>query len=335
MMKRHLSCLMFAVLASAVGPTACQAATIAHWSFDASSLSHDGGGNIVGASEATGNHDATIGMGVGSGTGASGGPTFDSNPIPGTNSVAGKFGQALTLSGFTNKAAGGGQFLEFPNLTELMTAASAPGAPSYTVSYWIKTAANAPANQFTVLSDWGNSGVNPGKFAYGFGFNVTSGTATPPNTAQIRAQARSNTGPPVPVNGADIFARAVNAPSINNGDWHMLTWTFDTSIGQLKSYVDGALVDTLNLAAGVNRNMILSSSPVGTFGFKGDPNNATAQAFINGSYTLDEVWVATNVLDAEGVENLFRFNLIPEPSSLVMVVLCSLGLTITRLRRRN
>src|SRR5262249_47847959 len=126
----------FLAIASA---TTAKAGLISHWSFDANTLSHDGSGNITGASEDTGHHNASLGTGVGSATVAQGGPTFNSNTIPGSNSVAGKFGDGLTLSGSDTAAGGGGQFLMFPNLTELMTANSGPGAPSYTVSYWLKT----------------------------------------------------------------------------------------------------------------------------------------------------------------------------------------------------
>ena len=120
---------------------------------------------------------------VGSATVANGGPTFNSNTIPGTNSVAGQFGEALTLNGFNNAAGGGGQFLMFPNLTELMFAA---GAPNYTVSYWLKTT-TTNQHQFTIMSDWGNAANNPGRFTYGYGINFTSGVA------QMRAQSRNNT----------------------------------------------------------------------------------------------------------------------------------------------
>ncbi len=156
------------VLGVAVG----HAGVLAHWSFDTPTLSTDGSGNITGAADETGNHNAALGSGVGSGTGN----PYTSNTIPGTNSIAGQFGQGLTLTGFNTLAAGGGQFLTFPNLSELMTANSAPGAPSYTISYWINTT-TTNSQQFTVLGDWGNAGTNPGKFAYGFGFQFASGVA--------------------------------------------------------------------------------------------------------------------------------------------------------------
>jgi concanavalin A-like lectin/glucanase superfamily protein len=323
MMKRLARYGLLSLVALILGTDVVQAATIAHWSFDASSLSHDGNGDIVGAADSTGNHNATLGSGVGSASVANGGPTFNSNTIPGSNSVAGQFGQALTLSGFNNNAGGRGQFLEFPNLTELMTANSAPGAPSYTVSMWLKTT-TPNQHQFTVLSDWGNAGANPGRFTYGFGFNVTGG-ATP--TAQMRGQSRNNiTGAG---NGQDIFARPVSTATLNNGNWHMLTWTFDTTTGKLRSYFDGALVDTFQSTASGGFNMIASSSAVGTFGLKGDTGN-----FVNGSYTVDEVWVVPRLMRGAGIQQLFLLNAIPEPGAVVMAgVAGGLGILIASRRR--
>jgi hypothetical protein len=307
MIFKQLGIFSFAAVAAAlmIGVHSAGGATIAHWSFDSNTLSTDGSGNITGAADATGNHNATLGTGVGSATVANGGPTFNSNTIPGSNSIAGQFGQALTLTGMNNAAGGGGQFLMYPNLTELMTASSAAGAPSYTVSYWINTT-TTNAHQFTIMGDWGNAATNPGRFTYGYGFQFTAGAA------QMRGQTRFNTSGTG--NGTDIYARAVSTPTLNNGSWHMLTWTFDTATGQLKSYFDGALVDTFQSTA-ANFNMIASSSPVGTFGLKGDSGN-----FVNGTVALDEAWVFTDVLSESAIASLYRNNVIPEPTSAFLAM---------------
>ena len=55
-------------------------------------------------------------------TGGPDGMTLTSNAIPTTNSITGSFGDGLTLTGFNNAAGGGGQFLTYPKLAELMTA---------------------------------------------------------------------------------------------------------------------------------------------------------------------------------------------------------------------
>ena len=312
----RFSCGLAALL---VCSTASYAGMIAHWSFDANSLSFDGGGNITGAADQGGNHNASLGAGVGSASVANGGPTFNSNTIPGANSVPGQFGEALTFNGFNNAAGGGGQFLMFPNLTELMFAA---GAPSYTVSYWLKTT-TTNQHQFTIMSDWGNAATNPGRFTYGYGINFTSGVA------QMRAQSRNNiTGSG---NGQDIFARVANAATLNNGNWHMLTWTFDTTSGQLRSYFDGALIDTFTSTASNGFKMVDGSSAVGTFGLKGDTGN-----FANTSYTLDEVWVANHVASADEIQLLLLSNVIPEPASVALSLIGGLlGLAMVVRRHRK
>ena len=303
MMRRNTLCLSLAMSVLSLWASAGYSGMISHWSFDANTLSHDGSGNIIGAADQGGNHNASLGAGVGSATVAQGGPTFNSNTIPGTNSVAGQFGEGLTLTGLNNAAGGGGQFLMFPNLTELMVA---NGAPNYTVSYWLKTT-TTNQQQFTILSDWGNAASNPGRFTYGYGINFASGVA------QMRAQSRNNTTGSG--NGQDIFARVISTATLNNGNWHMLTWTFDSTTGQLRSYFDAALVDTFQSTASNGFKMVNSSSTVGTFGFKGDSGN-----FVNGSYTLDEAWVANHVLSAEEIQQLYQFNVIPEPASVALAL---------------
>jgi hypothetical protein len=303
MIRRNALCLSFAIAVLSLWASASYSGIIAHWSFDANTLSFDGSGNITGAADEGGNHNTSLGASVGSATPANGGPTFNSNTIPGTNSIAGQFGEGLTLSGSNNFAGGGGQFLMFPNLTELMVAG---GAPNYTVSYWLKTT-TTNQQQFTILSDWGNAASNPGRFTYGYGINFASGVA------QMRAQSRNNTTGAG--TGQDIFARVISTAALNNGSWHMLTWTFDTTTGQLRSYFDAALVDTFTSTATNGFKMVNSSSTVGTFGFKGDTGN-----FVNGSYTLDEAWVANHALSAEEIQILYQSNVIPEPASVALAL---------------
>src|SRR6187551_817895 len=111
MIRRTAICLYFALAVLSLEATAGYAGMIAHWSFDANTLSQDGGGNIIGAADEGGSHNASLGAGVGSASVANGGPTFNSNTIPSTNSVPGQFGEGLTLTGSNNFAGGGGQFL--------------------------------------------------------------------------------------------------------------------------------------------------------------------------------------------------------------------------------
>jgi len=281
--------------------------TVAHWSYDTPTVTVLNG-NISGIADSTGNHNASPGSNLGSATAANGGPTFNSNPIPSANSVAGKFGQSLTLTGFNNFAGGGGQFLMFPELTEIM---QANAAPSYTISMWINTL-NSSFQGFAGLSDWGNSATTPGRYSYGFG---------PNSPTQIRAQTRFNNGS---ATGADIFARTPTTASLNDGNWHMLSWTFDTSAGIIKSYFDGSPVESFTSVA-TSFQMVTSSSSFGTLGLKGDSGN-----FINGSITFDEMYVFRGVATDTEIQGLFSNNAIPEPNSVALVGMGALFLSARR-----
>ena len=302
MKRSNTRCISLGLSMLLASSTATYAGMIAHWSFDANTLSNDGSGNITGAADQGGAHNATLGAGVGSASVANGGPAFNSNPIPGSNSVAGQFGEALTFNGFNNAAGGGGQFLMFPNLTELMVSG---GSPNYTVSYWLKTT-TTNQHQFTIMSDWGNSATNPGRFTYGYGVNFASGNP------QMRAQSRAAGA----TSGTDIFARVITTAGLNNGSWHMLTWTFDTTTGTLRSYFDSALVDTFTSTNSNGFKMWNGSSSVGTFGLKGDTGN-----FANTSFTLDEAWVVNHAMTADEIQQLYLFNFVPEPTSLALVAI--------------
>ena len=300
-MKRSV----LAVLGSASMLTAALAdvtGTIAHWTYDTPTLTIVGG-EITGVLDSTGSHNAS----PGSGQGAAG---LTSNPIPVSNSVSGRFGQSLTLTGFNNVAGGGGQFLMFPELTEIM---AANGAPNYTVSMWVNTA-NTAFNVFVDLSSWGNLTANPGRFAYAFG---------PAGATQMRGQTRFDNGS---ANGADIFARTVTTSTLNDSNWHMLSWTFDTSTGTLNSYFDGSLVETF-ISTAASFQMVTSSSSFGTLGFKGDTGN-----FINGSITFDEIYVFRGAATDSEILNLFNLNVIPEPSSFALAGVSGLLLGGFRLR---
>jgi len=302
-MKKSLVSLLAGSVLAAVALADVES-TVAHWSFDASTLTTIGG-EIRGVADLTGTHNAS----PGSGLGAAG---LSSNPIPTSNSIAGQFGEGLSLTGFNTAGGGGGQFLMFPELTEIMAVS---GAPSYTVSMWVNTAATA-FNVFTDLSSWGNSSTTPGRFTYGFG---------PSGASQMRAQTRFDAG----ANGTDIFARSVATPTpLNNASWHMLSWTFDPGSKVLKSYFDGALLETFTSTA-ANTQMVTGSSASGTLGFKGDSGN-----FLNGTFAFDEMYVFRGAASDAEIQNLYALNVIPEPNSMALGAAGASLMGILRRRRR-
>lgn len=249
---------------------------IAHWSFDSGALTVSGG-DITGAADSTGNHDMSVGANVGGANGVSG--SLNSIPIPSSQSVPGEFGQGLTLTGNGSS----GNFLTFPNLTELMAASSPTG---YTISLWVKTSSSSISSYASGLADWGNASSGA-RYTYTFG--LYSSTA-------VRAQARYGTS------GSDNIYYQTPTATVSDGQWHMLTWTFDALTGVFDTYEDGSLLGTVTSSA-PNLQIQNGSSSVGTLGLKAD-----TAGFINGSITFDEIWVLGGVLDTNQIADLYRYN---------------------------
>jgi fibronectin-binding autotransporter adhesin len=258
-----------------------QPVAIAHWTFDASSLTIDGG-NITTFADATGNRNAYV-------TPNPLGPNNRiSAPFTTADSVAGKFGEAVRFNG--------DNFLVFSNLVELMQAS---GNPSYSISMWVRWLnPTAPVGNtcYRTMSDWGNQ--TPGTanvnsdHVYGFG---------PNGATTIRGQTRR---PGPGAGGVDIYARNATA-TVTDGEWHMLTWTFNTTTGELNTYFDGALIDTFTASSPFT--MADSVSPLGAFGIKADD---AAAPFLEADTQLDEVWVILGVLSADDVAQLHDVNAI-------------------------
>ena len=286
-----------------VAPVLRAQTTIAHWSFDSGTLSFDGRGNISGAADSTGNHNASVSVsGLGS---APASATFASS-----DSVSGKFGQALEFNG--------NNYMVFNNLTELM---AANGAPSYTISLWVNSTYNNNIAEFAVMSSWGNAAAGNGATKYQFGFGFAG-------NGNIRSQTRYGTSG----NGTDIYAQQIANTTVNDGSWHMLTWSFDTTAGVLDSYVDGSLVSSFTSTA-TSLKMANSQSAYADFGLKGD----SATGFLGAGSELDEVWVFNGVLTSGQIGDLYTSNAIsavPEPGVTALVGLGLGWLSLQRFRKR-
>jgi Concanavalin A-like lectin/glucanases superfamily/PEP-CTERM motif len=269
------SCMSTLALSPAVSHA--QPTTIAHWSFDTPTLTVSGG-NITVVDDVVGAHDASVSP-TGVRNAAASAPF-----VVATDSVAGQFGQALRFNG--------NNYLVYPDLTELM---QSNGAPSYSVSMWLKwLSTDAPVGNsvYRTMSNWGNAapgiaGTNS-SHVYGFG---------PQGPATIRGQTRREDDP----DGSDIYARNANA-TVPGGQWHMLTWTFNTTSGVLSTYFDAALIDTFTSTA-PSFQLADGLANFGTFGLKAD--DATFQ-FANNQ--MDEVWVFNSILTPTDVETLFLQN---------------------------
>jgi hypothetical protein len=131
----------------------------------------------------------------------------------------------------------------------------------------------------------------------------------------MRGQTRFDNGS---ANGADIYARTPTTSALNDGNWHMLSWTFNTSNGQISSYFDGGLVESFTSIA-TSFQMVTASSSFGSLGLKGDTGT-----FINGSITWDEIYVFRGVASNSEIQSLFSANAIPEPGSSALFLIGSL-----------
>jgi hypothetical protein len=287
--KRGLIVGIVTLCGSLMSQTSSAQTLVSHWSFNSSTQTINAG-NITGFAEQTGNHNAAPGGPTGGASGVAN--TSAAFPVA-TSSVPGQFGEAVQFAG--------NNFLSFPNLTELMQAS---GGPSWSVSMWFKTATNGGGfgSPYSTLGNWGNESIansdaaDKTRFTYGFG---------PNQAARFRAQARrfnaasGNNG----TDGSDIIARDVVVTTpINNGNWHMMTWTFNTSNGQLLSYYDNVLVDTFTSTA-PSFVMADSSSTIGVMGLKAD-----SSTFAPAGVMLDEIWVYNGILNSGHVGNLFNCN---------------------------
>jgi hypothetical protein len=298
---------------------AIHAATVAHWSFDAATIT-TGANGIVTAADATGNHNATTQYG---GTGGAGGPQV--------NSVAGQFGEAAE---FTNANANGGAqanfaWLSIPQLTEIMGAA----AGDFSVSAWVNVADQTSWDDNPILLDWGNVPAAPGvhRFTYWFQLdNVDSNAGLRPR-AQLRFDNATD-------NGGDIVATTLNAAqagtnggatNFDDGAWHQLGWTWTKSTGEMRFYTDGVLRHTqvTGQPAGPNRDLLISSSPIGAIGAKRDNNR-----YFRG--LMDEVWVVDRAISDADMAVLRATNvLVPEPAAAVTASLAVLALASLRRRK--
>ncbi|HTX20925.1 MAG TPA: autotransporter-associated beta strand repeat-containing protein, partial [Candidatus Aquilonibacter sp.] len=275
--RRQWRSLLMTMLVGAAALVAASRAgaqtVVAHWSFDTSTLMMDGSGNITNVIDSTGNHDAS--------TTPDPKGTFNGTFPSSSASVPGKFGQGLMFNG--------SDYLTYPELTELMFS---NGAPSFTISMWFKNAAPDSHAPYDCLGDWGLStatvGANQSADPYGFG---TKGA-----TNEVEAQFRYGT--------VDQNARTITIPdNLDDGTWHMLTFTYDTNSLIVTTYVDGSNVNAQAASSGAYHPLANAVSPVGAMGLKGDTVN-----YLVAGTELDEIWAFTGVLSSNQVENLYTYN---------------------------
>ena len=260
--------------AALAGTVQAQVEVIAHWSFDAPSLTLGDNGRILTAADATGNHIAT---GVFNGDIA----------LANLTSVPGRFGDAAMFTNGTGFQVTNNASFSFPQIFEIM----GPQAGDFSVAAWVNTTDTTTTK--AIIADWGNAPANTHRFTYWFAIH----------NSLPRGQIRWANTPPDDTGGipVDVITSTVAAgnptgvTTFADGAWHHITYVWEQGPGTMDFYIDGQHAQTTTTARDpAQRYVVLSDSAVGSIGRKSDSNN-----FMIGA--LDEIWILGDALSAEEV----------------------------------
>lgn len=155
---------------------------------------------------------------------------------------------------------------------------------SFTIAAWVKLD-NAKEHNL-LLADWSKP------YAYAFGFDNNK------VICYLRHEKPDKKG-----NTTDIInSKALNVP-ITAGAWHHVAWVWDRTgpkAGKLTVYLDGHMDGETN-ATGKVPTIVVNNNRPASIGYKADTKNA-----FHGS--VDELWVFSNNLSAEQINNLMKSN---------------------------
>ena len=275
-----LRALTIAALLAALA-TAARADVLAHWSFD----------------ELTGpDHDTLLDSSghLNSENSKKNATASDKSQLSLNVASDVPFGKALT---FTGKP---GSYLDVPYISSIHQ-------HSFTVAVWVYL--NKPDRNY-VLADWSA----PMNMAYAFGFDVAKGSTTPRITAYMKSDvvktSSKNKNQKYNVDVLKFTPAAANTLSLNA--WHHVAWVWDRqdkNTGTLTIYLDGANVQSANVAKGSTTDLLNNHREV-RVGLKQDTNST-----FNGS--MDELWVFGDALTPDQITNLMKTNDINTPPTQV------------------
>ncbi len=116
--------------------------------------------------------------------------------------------------------------------------------------------------------------------------------------------------------------------ALNNGQWHYVASTYNATTGDFKLFVDGALRTSENVGS---HTLMNSSVPLimGAYGLSAD--GYTNRGFLVGD--LDEVRVYNGVLTDTEITILYNSYSIPEPHSIILLILATASLWFRQSRR--
>lgn len=245
--------------------------------------------------------DEASGTSVADNSGNGNNGVLDVNGGSGALGAAGQFGNAVSLAG--------GSWVEATNTTF-----SSIEMSDWTVAAWV-----------TATASYSDSLVI-GEFSAPFPPN-TGSRWRPMNpyldgNVHMFSTFRNTTGT------QDIVVSDVANQIPNNGTtWTHLAVTWDRAAKTFKSYVNGTLIDTQ--VSGLSNVDLLPFNTTLQIGRKGLTTNPAQ--FWEGR--IDEIWVLNSALSGGQVNSLMALNVVPEPSSGMLLWIGVIG--FLRRRRRN
>lgn len=165
--------------------------------------------------------------------------------------------------------------------TSYISTAGTVSATAYTINAWIKTSATSPLNiDAIVVQDYVNGGSSFRVFQLGL------------NTSNFLRFIRFDSG-------NNVITNITGTSALNDGNWHMVTATFDNTVGSI-IYVDGVNknsdVVTTNNHTGTTQPLLFGADNGGTAGALAD--------FWAGS--IDEIGIWSRAISSSEVTQLYN-----------------------------
>lgn len=222
--------------------------------------------------------------------------------------VPGKIGNAVKLNNDATQAG----IVDMGNATGVFSKITASG--KLTISYWLNS--SDVANNRSVAVFMGNNADSNDYIDSG----ILGGTQANPPAPNGSAYGRNRVNTDVTANIGDLFGTL-----INDGAFHHLALTIDTTSATGSFYVDGALISTDTNVAKFGAFPALNNLEVGRLG-RSSPVDP-----IDG--LVDDLQIYDRALNASQINSLFANpgSVVPEPSAIVSL---AAGIGLIVLRRR-
>ena len=240
--------------------------------------------------------------------------TLQANTFNGSANTLGNSARWTTANGAAEGQAGqvpSGSFINFGSpgaggLSQL-TKLDAEGHKQTSLEFWMKTTQTGLDNNWEAPLVFGRESPSDGDIHWGY----------------LRPDGRI--GSAAVNDGNHRHHTSINP--INDDQWHHVVATYDTAAQQSLLYVDGVLESNFNGGANVS---IDAGALIQYMGW--NDTTRTPATFLG---ELDEVAIYDTILTEGQVQAHFEAAIIPEPSSIVLLLLGLIGAATCRWRRRR